>query len=187
MNLIVLFVVLLQVLTALCARCRIRERQYGLCIRQEDCNVGDRSSPLTRCYNTPLHCCPADSLRIAKDLALRRAESWKTVPTTAATTVPVRVATTVPTTVATRVAMTVPAEVNELKFPTKCGNTPLYPTPQIVGGSKDQPDEYSWLAALRYGNASIFAFCGGSVINSRYVLTAAHCVTGYKVKNAGGL
>lgn len=179
MNLIVLFVVLLKVLTAVCARCRIRERQYGLCIRQKDCNVGDESSPLTQCYNTPLHCCPADSLRIAKDLALSRAESWKqlftTVPTTATTRVPARVAT------------IFPAQVNELKFPTKCGNTPLYPTPQIVGGSKDQPDEYSWLAALRYGNASIFAICGGSVINSRYVLTAAHCVTGYKVKNAGGL
>lgn len=175
MNLIVLLVVLLQVLAALCVRCRTRGRILGYCIRQDDCLAGDGSSSLTPCYQTPLHCCPPDSFRIESNLALSRAEIWKKLYTAA------------PTTAATRVAETVPAEVNELKFPTECGQTPMYPSPQIVGGVEIQPDEFSWLAALRYGNASLYGFCGGSVINSRYVLTAAHCVTGARAKAAGGL
>lgn len=62
------------------------------------------------------------------------------------------------------------------KFPTDCGTTPVYPYNQIVGGFKIQPDEYSWLGSLEYGNNSSIGVCGGSVINSLYVLTAAHCV-----------
>lgn len=62
------------------------------------------------------------------------------------------------------------------KFPTDCGRTPVYPYDQIVGGYKIQPDEYSWVASLEYGNDSRIGVCGGSVINSLYVLTAAHCV-----------
>lgn len=64
----------------------------------------------------------------------------------------------------------------DLKFPTECGITPVYPYEQIVGGFKIHPDEYSWIASIEYENATRFGICGGSVINSLYVLTAAHCV-----------
>lgn len=73
------------------------------------------------------------------------------------------------------------------KFPTDCGNTPMYPKQQIVGGKIISPDEYSWLGSLQYGNKGTYGLCGGSVINSRYVLTAAHCVTGDDIKRVGGL
>lgn len=72
-------------------------------------------------------------------------------------------------------------------FPTTCGYFPLYANPQIVGGKGIHPDIYSWLASLSYGNESTYGECGGSVINTRYVLTAAHCVTGESVNKLGGL
>lgn len=75
----------------------------------------------------------------------------------------------------------------ERQFPTTCGYTPLYANAQIAGGNVIHPDEYSWLASLHYGNGNNFGNCGGSVINSRYVLTAAHCVTGAEVNLLGGL
>lgn len=73
------------------------------------------------------------------------------------------------------------------KFPTDCGTTPMYPIKHIVGGYIIQPVEYSWMTSLQYGNGETFGKCGGSVINSLYVITAAHCVIGEAVDNMGGL
>lgn len=44
----------------------------------------------------------------------------------------------------------------------------------IVGGKAAPAGAYTFMASLQ--DSSGFAFCGGSVIASRYVLTAAHCV-----------
>lgn len=73
-------------------------------------------------------------------------------------------------------------------YPDDCGWTPLYAKEQIIGGNISAPDELSWLASLVYGkNNTILGSCGGSVINSWYVLTAAHCVKGDNVVRLGGL
>lgn len=137
MNSIVLFVFLLQVLTALCARCHMSGGRNGYCVRRKDCNVNDESLSVASCHGTPLYCCPPDSLTINLQSALTKA-------------------------------------AQEFKFPTDCGFTEMYPREQIFGGDVIQPDEYSWIASLRYGYEGANG-CGGSVINSRYVLTAAHC------------
>ncbi|KAL7728084.1 hypothetical protein ACLKA6_002231 [Drosophila palustris] len=74
------------------------------------------------------------------------------------------------------------------KFPEDCGSTPKYASDRVVGGQEIAPDEFSWLASLEYAlREGISGICGGTVINSLYVLTAAHCVIGRRVEEVGGL
>lgn len=77
--------------------------------------------------------------------------------------------------------------LEDSRFPKDCGYTPLHPREQIFGGKLAEPDEYIWMASLRYRDQSIYRYCSASVINSRYLLTAAHCVTGDAVIETGGL
>ena len=50
---------------------------------------------------------------------------------------------------------------------------------RIVGGVETEVNEYPWQAGLVNKNSG-FIWCGGSLVNSRYVLTAAHCTKGKK-------
>ncbi|XP_063700511.1 serine protease easter-like [Culicoides brevitarsis] len=55
-----------------------------------------------------------------------------------------------------------------------CG---IHLSDKIFGGTKIGIDEHPWMALLEYNDngQNIFA-CGGVLISSRYVLTAAHCI-----------
>ncbi|XP_031327653.1 CLIP domain-containing serine protease 14D-like isoform X1 [Photinus pyralis] len=61
-------------------------------------------------------------------------------------------------------------------LPENCGELPG--GNRIIGGNKTTLFEFPWMALLAYRSQNIVEFrCGGSIINSRYILTAAHCIT----------
>ena len=47
---------------------------------------------------------------------------------------------------------------------------------RIVGGSEANVGEYPWMTAVARGG---YVICGGALINSKFVVTAAHCIDGY--------
>lgn len=54
-----------------------------------------------------------------------------------------------------------------------------HPEPRIVGGVEAPVGAYPWMTAIVVNNLSPAngQFCGGSLINREWVMTAAHCVT----------
>jgi hypothetical protein len=53
-----------------------------------------------------------------------------------------------------------------------CSRQPVITT-RIIGGEPALQDTWSWTISLRDGNNH---FCGGSILNEQYIITAAHCL-----------
>ncbi|XP_042886323.1 CLIP domain-containing serine protease 14D-like isoform X2 [Penaeus japonicus] len=69
-----------------------------------------------------------------------------------------------------------PPVIKESLLPKDCGRTSEN---KVVGGEDAPIDAYPWAAVLGYrskSSSNILFECGGSVINERYIMTAAHCV-----------
>ncbi|XP_004441700.1 coagulation factor IX isoform X1 [Diceros bicornis minor] len=55
---------------------------------------------------------------------------------------------------------------------------------RVVGGENAKPGQFPWQVLL---NGKIDAFCGGSIINEKWVVTAAHCIEpGVKITVVAG-
>ncbi|XP_037953874.1 spaetzle-processing enzyme-like [Teleopsis dalmanni] len=76
-------------------------------------------------------------------------------------------------------ANNVPKPGNVLPEAGKCG---ISLENRILGGQNTSLFEFPWMALIQYKKPNnVYEFhCGGSLINSRYVLTAAHCVRNEK-------
>lgn len=51
---------------------------------------------------------------------------------------------------------------------------PIFGAPRIIGGEDALPGEFPWQCYIR--NTDVILDCGASLINSRFILTAGHCV-----------
>ena len=60
----------------------------------------------------------------------------------------------------------------------KCGMVKRFGSgKRMLGGTETEVNEFPWMAGITSRGR---VFCGGSVINSFWVITAAHCVITYK-------
>uniref|UniRef100_A0A669CW68 Elastase-1 n=1 Tax=Oreochromis niloticus TaxID=8128 RepID=A0A669CW68_ORENI len=52
---------------------------------------------------------------------------------------------------------------------------------RVIGGNNAQPNTWKWQVSLQYDqfyDGSFYHLCGGSVVDSFHVMTAAHCILG---------
>ena len=69
--------------------------------------------------------------------------------------------------------------VEALAVDPKCGVKTVNPPPfgdRIIGGRNALPMEWPWQVSMQERNTSNHE-CGGTLINSQWIMTAAHCAT----------
>ena len=68
-----------------------------------------------------------------------------------------------------------PSPIITVRSSCRCGQANT--VSKIVDGESTEANEYPWQVGLLHTRSSSTPFCGGSLISSQEVLTAAHCGT----------
>lgn len=77
------------------------------------------------------------------------------------------------------------AAINCIPLSTICGQSDPISHPYIIGGSDALVNEFPWqvlITQLNDSDPNIRNFCGGTLINRKWVLTAAHCIVNATLK-----
>lgn len=78
-------------------------------------------------------------------------------------------------TVVASIPAPLPDTLGNIVDPNECGQQE-YNSGRIVGGIQAANGEWPWVAAIfLHGSKRTEFWCGGSLIGSKYILTAAHC------------
>ena len=55
---------------------------------------------------------------------------------------------------------------------------------RVVGGYADSRDNWPWIALLVKASSTEKVWCGASILNAKFALTAAHCLSSYRATEA---
>ena len=59
-----------------------------------------------------------------------------------------------------------------------CGRCGVEKTRRVIGGVETVAGVYPWIAALRLSPNGQLAYCSGTLVSSKWAITAAHCIVG---------
>lgn len=54
---------------------------------------------------------------------------------------------------------------------------------RLVNGQALIPNVYPWVVSMSYPSFRMKHFCGGTILNSEWILTAGHCLSDYEAQN----
>lgn len=66
-------------------------------------------------------------------------------------------------------------DINDIN-PENCGQRPLVRTKRIIGGKQVTQGDWGWNVYISNINRQTMIKCGGILINSQWIVTAARCV-----------